>query len=202
VTFVSALRSFLRQDPDIIMVGEIRDAETADIATKAALTGHLVLSTLHTNDAPSAVMRLKNMGLEPFLIAAALRLVVAQRLIRLLCPDCRRPATEASPALATWKRLAPVDGSPAAALPARPALHDAVGCPRCGGSGYRGRSGLFEVMNMSDSLADLIVGGAPTGEVKRRAVAEGMLTLRQSGLRLAAEGKTTLEEVIRVTGES
>jgi len=194
VTFATALRSFLRQDPDIIMVGEIRDQETADISLKAALTGHLVLSTLHTNDAPSAVMRLVNMGLETFLVAAALRIVIAQRLVRILCTKCKKAAPLDGPTWETYRRLTKEE--PRGEI----ALHDAVGCPDCGGSGYRGRAGVFEVMPVSDGVSDLIATGARTSELRKRALEEGMLTLRASGLRMAREGRTTLEEVMRVTG--
>jgi type IV pilus assembly protein PilB len=186
--FAASLRSFLRQDPDIIMVGEIRDFETAEISIKAALTGHLVLSTLHTNDAPSTINRLLNMGVEPFLVTSSVNLVLAQRLARVICPSCKEP----------------VDTPPET-------LHDlgangdaftcyrGVGCGQCGGTGYRGRVALYEVMPFWDELREHVLSGASATEVKRAAIKNGMKTLRQSGLDKAREGLTTLEEVMRVT---
>jgi type IV pilus assembly protein PilB len=189
--FAAVLRSFLRQDPNIILVGEIRDADTASIAVKAALTGHLVLSTLHTNDAPSSVNRLVNMGVEPFLVANSLNLVAAQRLVRRVCSGCREVAPisrvqliEAGFSAADADQVQPAKGK---------------GCDRCGGTGYRGRVGLFEVMDMSDALRELIVSNAPATELRRLAIAEGMLTLRQSGLEKVRQGVTTIEEVVRET---
>ncbi len=188
LSFAVALRAFLRQDPDVIMVGEIRDLETADIAVKAALTGHLVLSTLHTNDAASAVTRLLDMGIPPFLVAGALVLVVAQRLVRVLCTSCARPAPAAPDAwrAAGWRG--------ADLVPRQP-----VGCADCAGTGYRGRAPVYEVMSPDDTLRERIVAGATALELRRLACAAGMRTLRRAALAVAAHGRTTLEEVLRVT---
>ncbi len=188
LNFAAALRSFLRQDPDVIMVGEIRDFETAEIAVKAALTGHLVLSTLHTNDAPSTVNRLLNMGIEPFLVASSVNLIMAQRLARVICPQCREDAPVAPEVL----REMGWTGEPF--VPQRGA-----GCPACGGTAYRGRVALYEVMPMGDELREQVLAGATSIDLKRAAIQAGMKTLRQSGLTKAAEGVTTLEEVLRVT---
>jgi type IV pilus assembly protein PilB len=189
--FASALRSFLRQDPDIIMVGEVRDFETAEIAIKAALTGHLVLSTLHTNDAPSTINRLLNMGVEPFLVASSVNLIMAQRLARVICGNCREP----------------VEMPPQALLDIGVAREDlgtftcfqGAGCPQCAGSGYRGRIAFYEVMPMSEELRDLVLNGASATEIKRCASGLGMKTLRQSGVGKLKEGVTTVGEVVRVT---
>jgi type IV pilus assembly protein PilB len=188
LNFAASLRAFLRQDPDVIMVGEIRDFETAEIAIKAALTGHLVLSTLHTNDAPSTVNRLLNMGVEPFLVASSVNLIMAQRLARVICAHCREEAPVAGEVLSDmgWT------GEPF--VPQRGA-----GCASCGGTSFRGRIALYEVMPMSDELREAILAGATAHELKRTAAQSGMKTLRQSGLTKAAEGVTTLEEVLRVT---
>lgn len=185
VRFAMALRSFLRQDPDVLMVGEIRDAETADIALKSALTGHLVLSSLHTNDAPGAVLRLINMNLEPFLIASALRLVVAQRLIRRLCKKCKVPA-----AAGVEKTLG---------LPPRATVFEPKGCPECSGSGFRGRVGIFEVLTVTERIEDLIIKRAGVTEIRAQARADGMRTLREAGLRKVAEGDTSIAEVLEHT---
>ena len=191
LTFASALRSFLRQDPNVILVGEIRDAETAAIAVKAALTGHLVLSTLHTNDAPSTVNRLVNMGVEAFLVASSVNLVCAQRLVRRVCDACSGPAALSVEAL--------VDAGfhPAEAPAVRPMR--GRGCERCDQTGYKGRIGLFEVMEITDPLRLLVLDNAPVSELRSHAVAAGMMTLRQSGLRKVIEGVTTIEEVARET---
>jgi len=191
LTFAAALRSFLRQDPDIIMVGEIRDYETAEIAVKAALTGHLVLSTLHTNDAPSTVTRLLNMGIEPFLVSSSLNLILAQRLARRVCPDCREPA-QVPP-----KALVDAGMKPERVKFARPAR--GKGCDQCNGTGFRGRVALYEVMPIKDEIKDLVLRGGSALDIKREAVRLGMKTLRQSGLTKVEEGVTTLEEVLRVT---
>jgi type IV pilus assembly protein PilB len=191
LTFAAALRSFLRQDPNTILVGEIRDFETAEIAVKAALTGHLVLSTLHTNDAPSTVSRLINMGIEPFLVASSINLVCAQRLVRRICSACAAPAPTPPPVLMKIG-FGPEDAQ--STTPQR-----GSGCDRCNGTGYRGRLGLFEVMDLDGNLRELIQIGASVQELRRRAVEEGMLTLRQSGLRKIKEGMTTIEEVLRET---
>ncbi|GIW46048.1 MAG: type IV-A pilus assembly ATPase PilB [Candidatus Binatia bacterium] len=191
LNFAAALRSFLRQDPDIIMVGEIRDFETAEIAIKAALTGHLVLSTLHTNDAPSTINRLLNMGVEPFLVASSVNLILAQRLARLICTNCKEPA-EISP-----QALIDIGVSPDEVGTFTP-FHGA-GCPTCNGSGYRGRIALYEVMPVSEEIRELVLNGASASEIKRTAVALGMKTLRMSGIQKLKEGLTTIHEVVRVT---
>ena len=191
LTFGTALRAFLRQDPDVILVGEIRDVETAGIAVKAALTGHLVLSTLHTNDAPSTVIRLVNMGLEPFLVAGAVTLICAQRLVRRVCAGCRDADALPLPAL--------LDLGFDEAQAAQVAPRRGRGCDACNGTGYRGRVGLYEVMEVSDSLRRLILAGAPAGDLRRQAITEGMVTLRRSGLHKIAQGVTTVDEVTRET---
>lgn len=191
LTFASALRSFLRQDPNVILVGEIRDTETATIAVKAALTGHLVLSTLHTNDAPSTVNRLVNMGVEPFLVNSSVNLICAQRLVRRTCDYCREPIAMAAEALVE----AGFDPGEVGSL----RLTRGRGCERCGQTGYRGRIGLFEVMELSDGMRQLVLENAPVAALRQLAVQEGMITLRQSGLRKVREGITTLDEVVRET---
>src|SRR5690606_36256886 len=189
--FAAALRAFLRQDPNIIMVGEIRDLETGSIAIKAALTGHLVLSTLHTNDAPSTVTRLIDMGLEPFNVAAAVNLVTAQRLVRRICSNCRA-ATTCPAEYIEAARLTPEQRQSLRFYKGR-------GCDACGGSGYRGRQGLYEVMAMSPALRRMIMNGASADELREQALKEGMLTLRMDGLLKVSRGITTLEEVIKET---
>ena len=191
LNFASALRSFLRQDPDIIMVGEVRDFETAEIAIKAALTGHLVLSTLHTNDAPSTINRLLNMGVEPFMVASSVNLILAQRLARLLCMNCREPAELPPQALLDI-------GVPKDEVGGFTCFHGA-GCPQCNGTGYRGRIALYEVMPMSEELRELVLNGASATEIKRAAAGLGMKTLRQSGISKLKEGLTTVGEIVRVT---
>jgi type IV pilus assembly protein PilB len=191
LNFAAALRSFLRQDPNIILVGEIRDFETAEIAVKAALTGHLVLSTLHTNDAPSTINRLMNMGIEPFLVASSLNLVVAQRLVRRVCANCKVEDPIPRPALEQ------VGFSAADAGAVRP--FKGTGCDKCNKTGYKGRVGLFEVMEITDELRELILVGASALELRRKAIEEGMVTLRGSGLMKIKEGVTTIEEVLRET---
>ncbi|MBN2405887.1 MAG: Flp pilus assembly complex ATPase component TadA [Coriobacteriia bacterium] len=190
LTFASALRSILRQDPDVVMIGEIRDKETGTIAIEAALTGHLVLSTLHTNDAPSAVTRLTEMGIEPFLSASAINCVLAQRLARRLCPECKEAYT---PDEAVLTRIGfPFEpGSP-------PTLYRAVGCKRCSGIGYKGRMGIHEVMTVSEEIERAAVNHASGDELKRIAVAEGMKTLKDDGLAKVAFGMTSIEEIMRV----
>lgn len=191
LTFQSALRSILRSDPDIVLVGEIRDSETAVISIEAALTGHLVLSTLHTNDAPGAIARLTEIGAEPYLVATALTAVVAQRLGRRLCASCRQPYREDA---AVLTRLGiPYDPSDV------PVLFRAAGCPACSGTGYRGRIGLHEVMAMTDELETLVVAQASGTQVRELALAQGMRTLRDDGWGKVLEGLTTIEEVLRVT---
>ncbi len=191
LTFASALRSFLRQDPDIVMVGEIRDLETAQIAIQASLTGHLVLSTLHTNDAPGAVTRLTDMGVEPVLLASTVEAVLAQRLVRRVCPDCREAY---EPAEAMLKQA----GIEPAQLARRP-FYKGQGCEMCRHSGYRGRLGIFEMLVMTDALRELVVRGVPTTGLRRKAVEQGMRPLRDDGLRVLLAGETTLEEVIKYT---
>ena len=191
LNFANCLRSFLRQDPDIIMVGEVRDFETAEISIKAALTGHLVLSTLHTNDAPSTINRLLNMGVEPFLVASSINLILAQRLARVICNNCREPVELPVQA---WLDI----GISKEEIHTFTAFHGS-GCQQCNNSGYRGRVALYEVMPMSEELRDLVLNGASANEIKRCAMGLGMKTLRQSGLNKLKEGVTTIEEVVRVT---
>jgi type IV pilus assembly protein PilB len=191
LNFAAALRSFLRQDPNIILVGEIRDFETAEIAVKAALTGHLVLSTLHTNDAPSTINRLMNMGIEPFLVASSLNLVCAQRLVRRICTNCKIDDDVPPPALEQIGFL------PDLAATVKP--KKGTGCEKCNKTGYKGRVGLYEVMEITDELRELILVGASALELRRKAIEEGMITLRGSGLRKITLGVTTIEEVLRET---
>jgi type IV pilus assembly protein PilB len=191
LTFASAMRSFLRQDPDIILVGEIRDFETAEIAVKAALTGHLVLSTLHTNDAPSTVNRLMNMGIEPFLVATAVNCIAAQRLVRKVCTGCAEDV-DTSPQTLIQVGFAPDEVKTLKVKRGR-------GCENCKHTGYKGRLGLFEVLSFTDEIRDMILTGASSIELKRRAVEEGMVTLRLAGLHKIRDGVTTLEEVLRET---
>jgi type IV pilus assembly protein PilB len=191
LNFAMALRAFLRQDPDIIMVGEVRDFETAEIAVKAALTGHMVLSTLHTNDAPSTISRLLNMGVEPFLITASVNLVLAQRLARRVCADCKQPQPQDAKAL--------LDIGASEEQAANAVLMKGGGCPTCNNTGYKGRVALYEVMRFSDDLKEQVLQGASTAELKAAAIKAGMSTLRMSGIRKILEGVTTAEEVLRVT---
>jgi general secretion pathway protein E len=195
LTFASALRHVLRQDPDVIMVGEIRDRETADIAIRASLTGHLVFSTLHTNDAPGAITRLVDMGIEPFLVASAIELVIAQRLVRRLCPDCTRLTPVAKTKLRESLAIFGID--PAEADPVD-ALKEPVGCDRCRGTGYRGRIGLFEIFRLNDELHELILKRESTRTLTASARKHGMRTLGQSGWEKVKGGYTSLEEVLRV----
>ena len=192
LNFASALRSFLRQDPNIILVGEIRDYETAEIAVKASLTGHLVLSTLHTNDAPSTVSRLVNMGIEPFLVGTAVNLIQAQRLIRRVCANCKVEITDMP-----TKTLIEIGVPPDQVGSFK--LFKGKGCGTCNGTGYKGRVGLYEVMEISEGIRDLIMVGATAVEIKRKALEEGMLTLRMSGVEKIKAGITTVEEVMRET---
>jgi len=191
LTFAATLRSFLRQDPNTILVGEIRDFETAEIAVKAALTGHLVLSTLHTNDAPSTVNRLMNMGIEPFLVASSLNLVCAQRLVRRICKHCVEKHPLPAAALQN-AGFSPEDAK--TVVPNR-----GKGCEKCNNTGFKGRVGLYEVMDVTEELRELILVGASALELRRKAVECGMITLRQSGLRKVKEGVTTVDEVVRET---
>ncbi len=193
LTFAASLRSFLRQDPDIIMVGEIRDYETAEIAIKAALTGHLVLSTLHTNDAPSTISRLLNMGVEPFLVSSSLNLILAQRLVRKICENCRVEVKVNQKALIDAG--VPEDKAP------HFKLFKGEGCEQCSDIGYRGRMALYEVMPATEEIKEMILRGASAIELKRESIRCGMKTLRNAGLSKADEGLTTLEEVLRVTAK-
>jgi type IV pilus assembly protein PilB len=191
LTFAKALRSFLRQDPDVIMVGEVRDLETAQIAIQASLTGHLVLTTLHTNDAPGAVTRLIDMGVEPFLISSTLLAVLGQRLVRTICKNCRTPF-EPTEAQLSLLNLSPHD------------LGDKVfyygrGCSSCNDTGYKGRKGIFELLVVNDTIRVLITERAPTVVMRQKAVEMGMVTLREDGLRSIFEGSTTIEEVVKYT---
>jgi type IV pilus assembly protein PilB len=191
LNFAMALRAFLRQDPDIIMVGEIRDFETAEIAVKAALTGHMVLSTLHTNDAPATISRLLNMGVEPFLITASVNLVLAQRLARKICSDCKQPMK--------YERKILEDCGFSAEQIAGAKPSKGAGCRTCSGSGYKGRVALYEVMRFSDNLKEMVLQGASTAELKMGATRNGMSTLRASGIKKILDGVTTPEEIMRVT---
>ena len=191
LTFASALRSILRADPDIVLVGEIRDRETALIAVEAALTGHLVLSTLHTNDAPSSLPRLVEMGVEPYLVASSIDCVVAQRLARKLCPKCREPY-RASPAELESA------GFPEFMWEDIGELFRAVGCSACSKTGFRGRLGMYEVMPMTEEIERMIVDMASSEEIRRSARRDGMSTLREDGLEKVRLGITSIEEVLRV----
>ena len=191
LNFAAALRAFLRQDPNIILVGEIRDFETAEIGVKAALTGHLVLSTLHTNDAPSTISRLMNMGIEPFLVATSVNLICAQRLVRRICTNCKEELEIPEQAL--------VDAGFGPDEVKTTKIYHGKGCSTCGKRGYKGRTGLYEVMEINDELRELILVGASALELKKKAIEQGMITLRRSGLIKTAAGLTTLEEVLRET---
>jgi len=191
LNFASALRSFLRQDPNIILVGEIRDFETAEVAIKAAMTGHLVLSTLHTNDAPSSINRLMNMGIEPFLVATSVHMVAAQRLVRRICSGCREPF-EMPPAA-----LVNIGFSEREVRTLK--LFRGRGCERCNNTGYKGRVALYEVMAIGDQVRELILSGASALELRAQAVESGMITLRGSGLQKIRDGVTTVDEVVRET---
>jgi len=188
-TFAASLKAFLRQDPDIIMVGEIRDLETGEIAVEAALTGHLVLSTLHTNDAPSTITRLLNMGIEPFLVVASLNIVVAQRLCRRICIECKEEVTDI-----TIEQLIAAGISRASAEKVK--IYRGKGCKFCNSTGYKGRIAIYEVMRNSPHIRDMVLRNASTDEIKKQAIKEGMKTLRMAGLTKMAQGLTTLEEVL------
>jgi len=191
LNFSAALRSFLRQDPDIIMIGEIRDFETAEIAIKAALTGHMVLSTLHTNDAPATINRLLNMGIEPFLVASAVNLITAQRLARRVCSECKQPEEIPVQALID-AGVSPDEASSYVCM-------RGSGCPACNNTGYKGRVGFYQVMPMREEIKELILNGANTAEIKRESMRIGIKTMRQSGLTKLKEGVTSFEEVLRIT---
>jgi len=191
LTFASVLRSFLRQDPDVLMVGEVRDFETAEIAIKAALTGHMVLSTLHTNDAPSTINRLLNMGVEPFMVTAALNLIAAQRLVRRVCSECKAPHS--------LDRAACLEAGMSGEAFDKATFMKGAGCKTCGDSGYKGRVAIYEIMPISEALKDAVLQGCSASELKKVAVEDGLQTLRMSALNKLALGQTTLEEVLRVT---
>jgi general secretion pathway protein E len=195
LTFANALRSIVRQDPDVIMIGEIRDLETAQIAVQSALTGHMVISTLHTNDAPSTINRLLDMGVEDYLLTSTVNGILAQRLVRALCGACREPF-EPLPEMVEDLQL----GRYTEQRPIR--LHRAVGCENCGGTGYLGRTGITEVMPVTDGIRRLIMKHAVSGDIRQLAIEEGMRTLYEDGLRKAVAGITTLDEVLRVTREA
>jgi type IV pilus assembly protein PilB len=190
LTFAEGLKSFLRQDPDIMMIGEIRDLETAEIAVKAALTGHLVFATLHTNDAPSSINRLTNMGVEPFLVTASVNMIIAQRLVRRICDNCKEPVDPPAELLASLGILEDQGVI---------RFHKGTGCPRCPGNGYKGRVALYEMLLVSDRLRDLVIEGVSSTHLKRAAIEEGMITLRQAGIRKIQSGLTTVEEVLSTT---
>jgi type IV pilus assembly protein PilB len=192
LTFASSLRSFLRQDPDIIMVGEIRDFETAEIGVKAALTGHMVLSTLHTNDAPQTINRLLNMGIEPFLVASSVNCIIAQRLARRVCQSCKQ---EVVPIPTEELRDLGVKMEEIGTFP----IYKGTGCSQCANTGYKGRIALYEVMPISDEIKELILAGASALELKREAIRLGMDTLRMAGINKLKEGVTTIMEVARST---
>ena len=191
VTFAKCLRAILRQDPDKILVGEIRDLETAEIAVQASLTGHIVFSTLHTNDAPSTVTRMKDMGVPPFMITATVEAILAQRLVRRICPECKEPLEPTDDMLAELEiKRERLKGKP---------FYHGVGCSGCSNTGYKGRVGLFELMIMDDELRELIMQNAPTDKLRAAAQKKGMRLLRQSGLKFVLDGTTSADEVIRET---
>jgi type II secretion system protein E len=195
LNFAVSLRHILRQDPDVIMIGEIRDFDTAEIAVQAALTGHLVFSTLHTNDAASGFTRLLDMGVEPFLVASSLEALIAQRLVRTLCQDCRKPAEYSADYLREC-------GFPAEqGLAGGSILYQANGCETCRQTGYRGRTGIYEILTVTDVIRELVTAREPAGRIKKKAIAQGMTTLRADGWQKVLAGRTTIEEVIRVTEE-
>jgi type IV pilus assembly protein PilB len=191
LTFAAALKAFLRQDPNIIMIGEIRDLETGGIAIKAALTGHLVLSTLHTNDAPSTITRMIDMGIEAFNVASAVNLVVAQRLVRRICKECKGPHKYKDEELQSLG----TELDPLRAIQ----FMKGAGCEACSGTGYKGRAGLYEVMALSPELRRMILRGDSVAELRDQAVVDGMLTLRMDGMKKIERGVTTLEEVVKET---
>jgi len=192
LTFASSLRTILRQDPDVIMIGEVRDLETLENAVKAALTGHLVLTTIHTNDAPSVVYRLVHMGLEPYLIVACLNLIIAQRLIRRICPNCKRKITLSESARKGLEERLGVDLS-------RINFYQGAGCSACGSTGYKGRVGVFEVLNLTSEIKKRILEGVSEAELRELAIKSGMKNLLQAGLKKVDAGLSTIEEVLKVT---
>jgi type IV pilus assembly protein PilB len=198
LTFANVLRSLLRQDPDTVLVGEIRDYETAEVSIQAALTGHLVLSTLHTNDAPSTITRLMNMGVEPFLVVASVNTIVAQRLLRTVCAKCK---TEQPIPKAKLKEICDAAGILDTSLETGKFARGA-GCEVCNKTGYKGRVAIYEVLDFSPALKEMVLKGESMLEIKRQAIKEGMRTLRMSAITKAAEGRTTLEEALSLTMES
>ena len=201
MTFASGLRAFLRQDPNILMVGEIRDHETAELAIHAALTGHLVFATLHTNDAPTAIPRFLDLGAAPFLLASTLNVVLAQRLVRKVCDRCvssREPNAAEKSAFASQTRMLSI---PAARVSMPKYLYHGAGCASCGGTGYRGRIGIFEIFHVSEKIRELILRNATTTQIRDAAFSEGMTTMFESGVEEVERGVTTLEEVLRVVRE-
>ncbi|MCK5473062.1 MAG: Flp pilus assembly complex ATPase component TadA, partial [Planctomycetes bacterium] len=195
LTFANCLRHILRQDPDVIMIGEIRDAETAEIAIQASLTGHLVLSTLHTNDSASAITRLIDMGIEPYLISSSVIAVMAQRLVRIICPQCKRPCSPQEQAVSLWSENEKISA-------AGKKFYKGIGCKNCLEAGYLGRTGIFELLAIDDDIRELIIKRQGSHIIKEAAVQKGMGTLREDGLRKAFAGETTIEEVCRVTQDS
>ena len=193
MTFASGLRSILRNDPDVIMVGEIRDSETAKIAVESALTGHLVLSTLHTNDAASSVVRLVEMGVEPYLISSSLAGVLAQRLIRVLCPHCKQPNT-----LSRDEILNILPDFPLNPNEQEVTIYEAVGCIHCNNTGYSGRTGIFELFTVTEEIRRLIVRGSSVNDIEKAALANGMTTMRADGLNRVKIGVTSIQEILRV----
>jgi len=191
LTFATGLRHIVRQDPDVILIGEIRDLETADIAIQAALTGHLVFSTLHTNDAPAAITRLQDMGVEPYLVASVLEGVLAQRLVRRICAACREPDT---PNAADLEALG-IEGA------GDRRLYRGRGCDECRGTGYRGRTGIYELFPITEDARSLVLRRVPSRDIRRHAIEAGMVTLRMDGWLKACDGVTTVEEILRVTQE-
>jgi len=202
MTFAGALRAILRQDPDIVMVGEMRDLETAETAAQAALTGHIVLSTLHTNDAAAAIPRLLDLGVKPFVLAPAINAIIAQRLVRKICPDCKKEYLLPDNLHSRVEMiLRSVPKSSKVEMPKRLAFYHSTGCDKCHGLGYKGRIGVYEVFTIGEEIEKLITKGATTSEIKKQAVAEGMLTMAQDGILKAMLGITDVEEVFRVTEE-
>ena len=202
MTFASGLRAILRQDPDIVMVGEMRDLETGEIGCQAALTGHIVLSTLHTNDAAGAIPRLLDLGIKPFVLAPAINAVIAQRLVRKLCISCKQthqPTKHVSARVElSLKSISPVSK---VKIPKEIKYYHSIGCPACKGLGYKGRIGIYEIFTINEAIEKLILKGATYTEIKNQAVADGMITMAQDGLLKALEGITDVEEVFRVTEE-
>ncbi|MHC4870255.1 MAG: GspE/PulE family protein [Planctomycetota bacterium] len=192
LTFAGALRSILRQDPDTVMIGEIRDLETVEIAVKAALTGHRVFSTLHTNDAPSTITRMIDMGIDPFMVASSVLLVAAQRLARKICDDCKKPIEVSNDMLK-------LEGFTDEEIASSPVIYQSVGCEKCGQKGYKGRFALLETMPLTDNIRRIIIDGGSALDIRKEALAEGMITLRRAGLNNVMRGKTTIEEILRIT---